>query len=426
MQAEVAEISLSREKKVVMNATEGATANVCRSRHVVHVSDAVSGSPTATEECLAPNGVDRAAAKLSSSASLDASLRMTQDWNQQPSPATHTPSQHAAAMNDAASIEPCVDDRTKHLIPMKSRCSRAGCANWYEKMATHGTVLKLVFTLSVVSLLLVAYSLVLTPWLLPYHFTFSAPVLFMQRALRYWKPKWQAFLLDFCYFGNVGLLIYLWACPASTQFFAVIFAVVNGPVAIATVVFRNSLVFHDADRMTSVFIHVVPMCVTYVVRWYPQFTSMYWYTTFSSTLASGVTNSSVGTDSSAVVSSVAFDMSLVWLIAVPLSWFTLHSLIYGLVEGNCIPEDYLTSYRWLTSNEKFLTYKILTLGGRRKTIWIFVAFQWLYAFVGTLLARLWYEYFVAHSLFLSVVGLCCVWNGASYYIDVFSKKGLPT
>ena len=43
----------------------------------------------------------------------------------------------------------------------------------------------------------------------------------------------------------------------------VMFGIANGPLAWATYIFRNSLVFHDLDKMTSVYIHVLPLFLTY-------------------------------------------------------------------------------------------------------------------------------------------------------------------
>lgn len=63
------------------------------------------------------------------------------------------------------------------------------------------------------------------------------------------------------FFANL-LLLYR-ALPHSLPYFMVIFAFANGPVAWATCIFRNSLVFHVVDKMTSVYIHVLPLFVTY-------------------------------------------------------------------------------------------------------------------------------------------------------------------
>jgi hypothetical protein len=46
-----------------------------------------------------------------------------------------------------------------------------------------------------------------------------------------------------------------------------------------------------------------------------------------------------------------------------------------------------------------------------------------YCLGGLLLVRLWYEYFIAHCTFLVFVCTVVMWNGGSFYIDVFGKKG---
>ena len=53
------------------------------------------------------------------------------------------------------------------------------------------------------------------------------------------------------------------ACPDNGIFFAVLFGLANGPLTWAVVFFRNSVVFHSTDKMTSTFIHVLPPYVLY-------------------------------------------------------------------------------------------------------------------------------------------------------------------
>jgi len=54
------------------------------------------------------------------------------------------------------------------------------------------------------------------------------------------------------------------AFPRSEAFFGVVFGATAGPVAIAVFIFRNSLVFHDYDRLTSSYIHLVPNLAVYM------------------------------------------------------------------------------------------------------------------------------------------------------------------
>lgn len=58
---------------------------------------------------------------------------------------------------------------------------------------------------------------------------------------------WRLFHLvyDLCYFVNVLTLIYLWIFPSSKILFTVCYTLSHGPLALAIVLWRNSLVFHS-------------------------------------------------------------------------------------------------------------------------------------------------------------------------------------
>lgn len=79
--------------------------------------------------------------------------------------------------------------------------------------------------------------------------------------------------MDFCYFANAYTIVFHFAYPVlpaqSIPFlFGALFVLANGPLAIGIVMWRNSLVFHDLDKCTSVFIHIYPALVTYTYRWH--------------------------------------------------------------------------------------------------------------------------------------------------------------
>merc|ERR1719443_1571561 len=74
------------------------------------------------------------------------------------------------------------------------------------------------------------------------------------------------FMLDFCYFGNGVLLAFLFIFPRMPRLFDIAFACASGPLIFSVKLFRNSIVFHSVDKMTSCFIHVMPFVVCYTVR----------------------------------------------------------------------------------------------------------------------------------------------------------------
>jgi hypothetical protein len=74
---------------------------------------------------------------------------------------------------------------------------------------------------------------------------------------------------DVCYYVNSALLLYCWVAPSMPQLFHAIYALTHGPLLMAVALFRNSLVFHSADKLTSAFIHISPFLLTHLIRWYP-------------------------------------------------------------------------------------------------------------------------------------------------------------
>lgn len=61
-----------------------------------------------------------------------------------------------------------------------------------------------------------------------------------------------------CYFVNILDLLWLWVFPESTVLFICCYLLTMGPLGSAIITWRNSLVFHSVDKVTSLFIH---MCV---------------------------------------------------------------------------------------------------------------------------------------------------------------------
>ena len=51
-------------------------------------------------------------------------------------------------------------------------------------------------------------------------------------------------------------------------------------------------------------------------------------------------------------------------------------------------------------------------------------FNILYGIIAVLIARLCFEYQIAHTIYIVLQNVYAIYNGASFYIDVFAKKGL--
>lgn len=75
---------------------------------------------------------------------------------------------------------------------------------------------------------------------------------------------------------NVMVLAYIWLFPSSPKLFVACYCLSHGPLATAIATWRNSLVFHSVDKVTSLFIHVYPPFVMTVLRhFYPNAEQVY-------------------------------------------------------------------------------------------------------------------------------------------------------
>lgn len=95
--------------------------------------------------------------------------------------------------------------------------------------------------------------------------TITALVIF--RLYNYKKKRWHYYLFDFCYFANSIIMYFLLFDPKNEILFKVFFVYANGPFGIAIAAFKNSLIFHKIDNLTSIAIHIIPLVTAWNLRW---------------------------------------------------------------------------------------------------------------------------------------------------------------
>lgn len=124
------------------------------------------------------------------------------------------------------------------------------------------------YVLGIVNVLVAQGVLLVAPGSFGSFYAWWAPALFVWRVVSYTQQRWYMFLLDFCYAVNAlsaALLIFP-AVPSAVFWMAYVDAV--GPVILAVLAWRNSLVFHDLEKMTTLFIHVAPALLLFALRWF--------------------------------------------------------------------------------------------------------------------------------------------------------------
>lgn len=176
------------------------------------------------------------------------------------------------------------------------------------------------------------YFSLLHPWLVPYIYVGGAAPLIIYRFINYYNKLWHHFLWDLCYFANSLLILFI--CIPSVFnhdiVFLTLFGLCNGVVILGAVLFRNSILFYDVHKFTSVYIHVIPPLVTYLIKWVLRDEN---YKTCSD-------------------SDCWYPRKMYGLFAPTMVFFLCHQLIYNLWV-NCIPhkklkncQNYNSSYMY--------------------------------------------------------------------------------
>ena len=239
-------------------------------------------------------------------------------------------------------------------------------------------------------------------FVLPIFYSLKFPILIFWRLVSYRKHKYQFFLLDFCYYGNLLLLAYLWLFPGNTKLFTIVFSVTNGPMLWAIILFRNSLVFHSVDKLTSMFIHLTPCVTCFLIRWRHKDhrVAEFW-------------------------SMNPNENSMLYTWVFPMIFFLCHQLFYLiLMKAIKLDKSYLTTYRYLSGGKRAPLYAIVRMfgHGQKQMVLVFGLVFTLFTAITLLPCALWYRYEGAH-IFALVLALCCAtFNGANFYFEVFTRK----
>ena len=158
--------------------------------------------------------------------------------------------------------------------------------------------------------------------------------------------------------------------------------------------FRNSLVFHSIDKMTSVYIHTAPSIMSFAFRWYPKECSKLWPLGFP----------------------VTFDeWNYIWNILLPIAVLLTHAILYTILVY-CIlkpSEETITSFRYLKSRGIFRCFL------NQPRFYHFIAGQILTAVAMSGVTIITYSYFFAHLAQVLIILIVIIWNGASFYVYVF-------
>lgn len=219
-------------------------------------------------------------------------------------------------------------------------------------------------------------------------------------------PLQHYFLFDFCYFANALLLVYIWILPNEPILFSICFLFANGPLAWAVPLWKNSLVFHSLDKLTSCFIHISPAFVTWAFMWNNNGTWLQ---------DQGYQICSIDDSNCSPIAS----KTLLYAFGLYCLWQLLYLIRVEVLGAAKIRDrSYMTSKVYM-SKKGFLALiaRKWPATAPHQTA-IFVAIQLIYTIVTCLPAPLWYMSSWLHTGLITGVCLWSAWNGATFYFHL--------
>eukprot|EP01054_Gregarina_sp_Poly1_P002932 Gregarina_sp_Poly_1__2931@NODE_181_length_11831_cov_65_262326_g161_i0_p3_GENE_NODE_181_length_11831_cov_65_262326_g161_i0NODE_181_length_11831_cov_65_262326_g161_i0_p3_ORF_typecomplete_len428_score33_00DUF2838/PF10998_8/9_1e38DUF2838/PF10998_8/2_6e03_NODE_181_length_11831_cov_65_262326_g161_i01007411357 len=267
---------------------------------------------------------------------------------------------------------------------------------------------KVSFFLGVTNVVLAAFTFGREPSWIPALYSLDFAFLVALRVWIYRRKGWHYFTLDLCYYTNGLLLIYLFVMPESRFLLGGVIGLAHGPVLWAILQWRNSLVFHSLDKITSCFIHFCPAVVLYGIRWLtPRKVVMRSFPTVA--------------HNSITWQQVTFPSIILHIV-----WQALYYIIVNVHKSEKVTSGKrVTSYTWLvhdgeSRNSAF--FRVVNCLGPPHRLAVYMSLQLLYTLLTVAPGHFHWNSWSLHTSLLVGMFSVCVWNGATYYVDVFSHS----
>jgi len=234
------------------------------------------------------------------------------------------------------------------------------------------------------------------------------------RYYTYHKRGYHYFLADLCYFVNGLCMLSIWVFPNSKRLFISTYCLAFGNNAVAIAMWRNSMVFHSLDKITSLFIHIMPCvalhCIVHLLpegRQEERFPAIW-----------TIRNSPPGTPTHYSLLAMALWSTIPYAV-----WQLSYHFLITVRRREKIAAGRPTSFTWLRKSysKAWIGKMVLALPEYLQEP-AFMLIQYFYALLTMSPCPIWFWYRYPSALFLFAVFCWSIYNGATYYIDVFGKR----
>ncbi|EEB08027.1 membrane transporter [Schizosaccharomyces japonicus yFS275] len=265
---------------------------------------------------------------------------------------------------------------------------------------------KVSFALGVGTIVLTALLVGMSPERLYILYTLLLFIFLPLRLFSYRKKGYQYFVADFCYWGNFFLAFYIWMFPNSERMFILCYAISYGTLAWSVVAWKNSLVFHSLDKITSLFIHFFPPLLLHCLVHLSSKEFL------KQRFPSIVNLDHISIKSSFKLATISYAIWQIW-----------YYFFIQVGKRDEIAAGKPTSFTWLKK-----AYANTGIGIAVSYLpesfhpFAFMLIQYLYSVITIAPCAIWFRSRLYSTLFITFIFSSSVWNGASYYVDVFGRK----
>ncbi|RKP01675.1 hypothetical protein CXG81DRAFT_11686, partial [Caulochytrium protostelioides] len=263
---------------------------------------------------------------------------------------------------------------------------------------------KISFVFGVTYLWVTALLVGAAPWVIPLLYLAKIVVLLGLRFAIYRRKRWHYFMFDMCYYVNLLLVLLLLFPRPEGLLYTAVWGLATGPTLTAIIAWRNSLVFHSLDKVTSLIIHFEPPLVMFVLRWTDPAMMLKRYAPMARAKGPG-----------------PMTMILVSLAAY-ITWQSAYWVFIWRGRRDKIREGYATSTTHLLADRKSPVFKLTHRLIPRFRPAAFVVVQLFYTLLTLLPTPLYWSARWVHATYLVIVLSLSIWRGACFYFEVFSKR----
>ncbi|PAV21114.1 integral to membrane [Pyrrhoderma noxium] len=295
-------------------------------------------------------------------------------------------------------------EREVQKFKLKVSSRMASLSTAWQSAKVVRTREKISFFFGVMSLLFTSLMFGMAPEWLHISYTVQAFYLLPLRAYQYKKRAWHYFLFDLCYYTTILNLVYIWFLPSSTLLWVACYCMSHGSLASAVITWRNSLVFHDTDKVTSLFVHIyAPLVFTVIRHYYPNVDSRF-----------------------PAVNKVPYLAPLKTLGLSALIYVSWQALYWKFVlvdrRKKIESGERTTSFSWMLNDKRGVIGRMLSRIPRQYRELSFMSGQLVYTLVVEIPVFITYRSRFWSAAYLLFIFSVSVWNGGGFYIEVFGRK----